>query len=172
MAVLGSVPFWLLAVSTTLSGWASDSWISHGGTPTRVRKTFLITGMLMCTLLLPSAVAADDTVSIALFTLACFFFGMTTSNHWGVTQTMAGPAAAGKWTGIQNAFGNLAGVSMPWITGIIVDRTKSFHMAFVLVAVMVVLGAASYGFLVGRLEPIHWQNAGRQPHTGPPHRGA
>jgi ACS family D-galactonate transporter-like MFS transporter len=159
MAVLGSLPFWLLAVSTTLCGWASDHWIARGGSPTRVRKTFLVTGMLMCTLLLPAAIADDDGISIALFAAACIAFGMTTSNHWATTQTLAGPAAAGKWTGMQNAFGNLAGVAMPWITGVIVDRTKSFQMAFVLVALIVVLGAASYGLVIGRLEPVAWDRA-------------
>jgi MFS family permease len=158
MSLLGSLPFWLLAVSTTLSGWIADFWIARGGSPTRVRKTFLVTGMLMCTLLLPAGAVADDRLSIALFTLACFTFGMTTSNHWGVTQTLAGPAAAGKWTGMQNAFGNVAGITMPWITGVIVKETGSFHLAFVLVAVMVVLGAASYALLVGRIEPIRWRS--------------
>jgi len=158
MAVLGSLPFWLLAISTTLSGWIADMWIARGGNPTVVRKTFLVTGMLMCTLLLPAALVSDDRVSIALFTLACFTFGMTTSNHWGVTQTLAGPAAAGKWTGLQNAFGNVAGVTMPWITGIIVQRTQSFYWAFVLVAVLVALGAISYAFIVGRIETIRWRS--------------
>jgi sugar phosphate permease len=162
MAVLGSLPFWLLAISTTISGWVSDAWIARGATPTRVRKTFLITGMLMCTLLLPAGMAPNDTVSIALFTLACFAFGLTTSNHWATTQTMAGPAAAGKWTGMQNCFGNLAGITTPWITGVIVNETKSFHMAFALVAVLVTLGAASYAFVVGRLEPIRWGSPPRE----------
>jgi sugar phosphate permease len=159
MAVLGSVPFWLLAVSTTLSGWIADAWIARGGDPTRVRKTFLVTGMLMCTLLLPAGMIQDDTWSIALFTLACFTFGMTTSNHWGVTQTLAGPAAAGKWTGMQNFVGNLAGITMGWVTGKIVEQTHSFYLAFVLVAVMVVIGAASYAFIVGRVETIRWREA-------------
>jgi predicted MFS family arabinose efflux permease len=158
VAVLGSLPFWLLAVSTTISGWAADAWIARGGNATVVRKTFLVSGMLLCTLLLPAAMASDDRVSIALFTLACFTFGMTTSNHWGVTQTLAGPAAAGKWTGLQNAFGNLAGVTTPWITGKIVGSTESFFWAFVLVAAMVTLGALSYAFVIGRVEPIRWRS--------------
>ena len=159
MAVLGSLPFWLLTLSTTLCGWASDAWIARGGSPTRVRKTFLVTGMLMCTLLWPAGIVRDDAVSIALFAAACIALGMTTSNHWATTQTLAGPAVAGKWTGMQNAFGNLAGVAMPWITGVIVDRTKSFQTAFVLVALIVALGAGSYGLLIGRLEPIAWGRA-------------
>jgi MFS family permease len=157
MAVLGSLPFWMLAVSTTLSGWTADRWIARGGSPTRVRKTFLLGGMLMCTLLLPAGIVRDDAVSIGLFTVACFAFGMTTSNHWGVTQTIAGPAAAGKWTGMQNAFGNVAGITTPWITGVIVDRTHSFYWAFVLVALAAALGACSYGLLIGKVEPIQWQ---------------
>ena len=161
MAVLGSLPFWLLAISTTISGWAADRWITRGGSPAVVRKTFLVSGMLMCTLLLPAGLARNDSVSIGLFTAACFAFGMTTSNHWGCTQTMAGPAAAAKWTGMQNAFGNMAGITTPWITGEIVNQTKSFRMAFVLVSVMVTLGAASYGLLVGKLEPIRWRAATR-----------
>jgi len=159
MALLGSLPFWLLAVSTTISGWVADYWIAWGGSPTVVRKTFLVSGMLMCTLLLPAGEVADDRLSISLFALACFSFGMTTSNHWGVTQTLAGPSAAGKWTGMQNAFGNVAGITMPAITGVIVGQTKSFHLAFVLVAVMVTLGAASYGFLIGPIKPIRWRDA-------------
>jgi len=76
-----------------------------------------------------------------------------------VTQTLAGPSAAGKWTGMQNAFGNVAGIAMPWIKGKIVGQTKSFYWAFVLVAAMVALGAASYGLLVGRIEPIRWRGS-------------
>jgi MFS transporter, ACS family, D-galactonate transporter len=165
MAVLGSLPFWLLAVSTTLSGWIADGWIARGGSPTLVRKTFLVTGMLMCTVLLSAAMVSDDRVSIGLFTLACFTFGMTTSNHWGVTQTLAGPAAAGKWTGLQNAFGNVAGVAMPWITGIIVQKTHSFYWAFVLVAVLVAMGAVSYAFVVGRVETIRWGSSRNRTRT-------
>jgi len=93
---------------------------------------------------------------MGLFWLASFAFGLTTANHWAVTQTIAGPAVAGKWTGMQNCFGNLAGVVAPWLTGQIVDVTGSFYLAFVGVAVMVVIGALSYGFLVGKIEPIDW----------------
>jgi MFS-type transporter involved in bile tolerance (Atg22 family) len=104
-------------------------------------------------------VVPDDRAAIAIFPVACATFGMTTSNHWGVTQTLAGPTAAGRWTSLQNAFGNLAGIAMPWITGEIVGRTKSFRLAFVLVAVLVTLGAVSYAVVIGRVEQIRWRDA-------------
>ena len=69
---------------------------------------------------------------------------------------MAGPVAAGKWTGMQNAFGNLAGVIAPWLTGVILEKTGSFHYAFVTVAVVVVFGAASFVFVIEDIKPIQW----------------
>ncbi|MBI3667023.1 MAG: MFS transporter [Acidobacteria bacterium] len=156
MAIYGSLPFWGIAMASLFGGWASDLWISRGGTPTRVRKTFAITGLLMGTLMLPAAIVANMAVSMTLLIVACLSFGLFTSNLWAITQTLAGPEAAGKWTGIQNGIGNLAGVTAPFLTGVIVSKTGSFYMAFVAVSVMLVIGAASYVFLVGAVAPVAW----------------
>ncbi len=157
MAVFGSVPFWGLAVSTSLCGWLSDRWITRGGTPTVVRKTFTVGGMLLCTcLFMPAVIVRDAMVAIVLLSAACVVFGMTSSNVWTITQTLAGPGVAGKWTGMQNAFGNLSGVVAPWLTGLIVARTGAFYLAFAVVCVVSIAGAASFLFLVGRVEPVSW----------------
>jgi MFS-type transporter involved in bile tolerance (Atg22 family) len=95
-------------------------------------------------------------VSLALLTLVCVSYGMTSSNQWAITQTIAGPAAAGKWTGLQNAFGNLAGVTAPWVTGAIVSSTGRFFYAFLAVSIVVVLGGLSYLFVVGPVKQVEW----------------
>ena len=157
MAIFASVPFWGLAGSTFLCGWLSDRWITRGGTPTVVRKTFTVGGLLFCTcLFLPAVLVRDSTTAIVLLTAACLAFGMTSSNVWTITQTIAGPAVAGKWTGMQNAIGNLAGIVAPWLTGFIVARTGAFYLAFVIVCAFSLAGAASFLFLVGRVEPARW----------------
>ena len=156
MATYGAIPFVMIAIAATIAGILADRIIAKGSSPTRTRKAFIITGLLATTLLLPAGMAPSDELSMGLFWLASFAFGLTTANHWAVTQTIAGPAVAGKWTGMQNCFGNLAGVVAPWLTGKIVDVTGSFYLAFVGVAAMAVMGALSYGFLVGRVEPIDW----------------
>jgi len=156
MAVAGSVPLWGLAASATINGWVSDHLIMRGATPTRVRKRFAAAGLLLCTLVLPAAMVENPWMCIALLTAACLSFGLCTSNHWAITQTMAGPPAAGKWTGLQNAFGNLAGVAAPWITGVIVSATGHFLYAFAAVCVVLVLGALSFLFVVGQVSPIDW----------------
>ncbi len=155
MAILGSLPFWALAASATVSGWLSDHLIARGASVTRVRKTFVAAGLLLlCGLILPAAIVPDHRMAIALLIAGFFSFGLTTSNHWAISQTLAGPLASGRWTGIQNAFGNLAGVVAPTVTGLIVQRTGSFYMAFVAVCVVLVLGAVGFVFVVGPIAPV------------------
>jgi ACS family D-galactonate transporter-like MFS transporter len=157
MGILGSIPFWGLAASTLLSGWLSDRWIRKGGAPTRVRKTFAVSGLLLCLLFLPAVLVRDQVISMVLLCIATLSFGMPSSNVFAITQTMAGPRMTGKWTGMQNGFGNLAGVVAPWLTGVVVARTGAFYLAFVAVCLVALAGAASFLFLVGRVEPVAWK---------------
>src|SRR5438128_8952400 len=158
MAVLGSLPYWGMAVASLAGGWASDLWIARGGTPTRVRKTFAVTGLLWCAgLMLPAALVADSWFASGFLIASCVSLGIFTSNVWAITQTLAGPEAAGKWTGIQNFVGNLGGVISPLIAGLIVEQTRSFFLAFAAAALILVLGAGCYLFLEPRVEPIVWK---------------
>ena len=160
MAVFGSLPFWGMAVASLTGGWASDRLIAQGRTATLVRKTFAVAGLLLCAaLMLPAAFVEDSSVSMGLLIASCVSLGFFTSNVWAITQTLAGPETAGKWTGIQNFIGNLGGVISPIIAGLIVEYTHSFFLAFVAAAGMLVLGALSYITLVPKVEPLVWKPA-------------
>jgi len=156
MAVLGSLPFLMIAISSTAGGILSDRLISAGHSSTLIRKSFIATGMLSAVIMYPAGIAPSDDVSMGLFLLACLIFGFASSNHWAVTQTLAGPNAASKWTGFQNGFGNFAGVAAGWLTGEIVNRTKSFDGAFFAVACMAVFGAFSYAFIIPEIKQVDW----------------
>lgn len=158
MALTGWLPFCATALGATVGGSMADLWIGRGATPTRVRKTFVIGGLLGCAaFLLPATLTADQIVAMSLLILAAFIYGLYSGNLWAVTQTLAGPAAAGKWTGLQNCAGNLAGIAAPVVTGFIVERTGSFYLAFVWVCANLLLSALSYLFIVGRVEPVAWK---------------
>ncbi len=162
MAVFGSLPFLGMAVATLTGGWASDRCIAHGRTPTFIRKTFAVTGLLLCgCLMLPAAFVADPSLSLGLLIAASVSLGIFTSNVWAITQTLAGAEAAGKWTGIQNFIGNLGGVLSPIVAGLIVEHTGSFFLAFAAAAGMLVLGAMSYLLLVPKVEPLVWSSGTR-----------
>jgi dipeptide/tripeptide permease len=87
------------------------------------------------------------------------FLGLFTSNVWAITQTLAGPLAAGRWTGFQNAIGNLGGVVSPLLTGWVVSETGSFSLAFAAATVVLIGGTAVYLMSLGKVQPVAWISA-------------
>lgn len=154
MGVISSLSYLAIALSSVSSGWLSDFFIARGNTPTRVRKTFAGIGLVCSTVLLPVAIVGDTRIAIGLLILACVSFGIYASNVYAITQTLAGPAAAGQWTSLQNGFANLSGVVAPWFTGWVVQRTGSFFLAFLAATIMVLISAGSYIFGVRRIEQV------------------
>ena len=154
MAVFSALSYLAIALSSVASGWFSDRWIERGASPTRVRKTFAGCGLGFSTVLLAVQVIDDAAVAMPLLLFACAAFGMYTSNVFAISQTLAGPAAAGRWTGVQNGIANLAGVAAPWFTGWVTQRSGSFFWAFAAAAAAVTISAAAYLFGVGKIEQV------------------
>jgi MFS transporter, ACS family, D-galactonate transporter len=156
MIRISSIAYFAIAAATMSAGWISDRWIRAGGSPTRVRKTIVCCGLGFSTVILPVAVVHDPRVSIALLFVACIAFGAYTSNHWAITQTLAGPLAAGRWTSLQNGIGNLSGIVAAWLTGVVVERTGSFALPFAIAAAIAVAGALLWGIVVEEVKPVAW----------------
>jgi MFS transporter, ACS family, D-galactonate transporter len=159
MALFASLAFLAVAVSSTFFGWLSDHLIARGGTPTRVRRTFATLGFLFSTIILPAAVVRSEALAMGLLLICCAGYGLYSSNNWAMTQTLAGPRAAGKWTGLQNGIGNLAGVAAPWLTGLVVQRTGQFYWAFVVAAAVGLVGASVFAFFIGPIRQVEFKAA-------------
>lgn len=158
MAIIGALAYIVTAVSTTFAGWLSDRFIAAGISPTRVRKTCTITGLTFSTVILLVVIIPGTVASMAFLMLACFSYGIFASSHWAITQTIAGPEAAGKWSGLQNCFANFAGVIAPAVTGFVVDITDHFFWAFAVSAIVALFGAAVYAFFLGPVKPVQWES--------------
>ena len=156
MARIGGSAYLFAAVFATLSGWLSDRWIASGGTPTRVRKTCMFVGHTCAGMSLILCVVSGPDLFVALLMVASASFGIYASNVWAIAQTLAGPQAAGKWTGLQNFVANLASVVVPALTGFIVERTGHFFWAFAVTAVVALLGAIFWVFVVGPVKQVVW----------------
>jgi MFS transporter, ACS family, D-galactonate transporter len=154
MAVVGSIAFFAIAAVTVVSGWVSDRWIRGGGSVTRVRKTFTIAGLTCATIIIAVAVIEQERAAMGVLVLACMCYGMYSSNTWAITQTLAGPLAAGRWTSLQNGIGNLAGIVSPWLTGVVVEKTGTFYLAFAIAAGVLLAGASMYAFVIRSVEPV------------------
>jgi ACS family D-galactonate transporter-like MFS transporter len=156
MASLGSLAYLVTAAATTAAGWLSDRAIAAGTAPNRVRKTCTGFGLGFATIVLGVTAIPNQTASLILLLLACASYGVFASSHWAITQTLAGPLAAGKWTGLQNFVANLAGVAAPAITGFVVDSTGQFFWAFAVSAGVALAGAMIYTFGLGKIAPVDW----------------
>jgi cyanate permease len=159
MAAVNSTAFLLMAAATITAGWFSDRRIAHGVSPTIARKTMVGSGLIGSTIILPVAIVQNEMISVGLLLLACMAFGVYTSNSWAITQTLAGPLAAGRWTSVQNGVGNLSGIAAPYVTGVLVQKTGSFYWPFLVSAVIVLIGAFFWTVVVGKVEGVKWRAA-------------
>jgi MFS transporter, ACS family, D-galactonate transporter len=157
MAKIGGIAYLLGACFSILAGWFSDRWILAGATQTLARKTVAAGGLVASAIFVALAVVAGPRVSILAIILAVIFFGVTASNTWAITQTLAGPRAAGRWTGFQCFAGNLSGIVAPAVTGYVLQRTGHFFWAFIIVALLALLGAACIVFLIGPIQQVTWR---------------
>jgi MFS family permease len=148
LSVGGALPFFLMAITSIGGGILSDRWIARGASPVRVRRGFLVAGLLLTAVFLPAVLLPRIEWALAGLFLSCLSLGVYASNLWPLTQTLAGPMAAARWTGFQNAFGNLAGIVGPIVTGWIVAYTGRYAFAFLAASLACVAGAASFGLLV------------------------
>ncbi len=157
MAEVGGATMLMAALSSLTCGKLSDRWILIGATPTHVRRRFVVTGKLGMGIFLVAAVVVSRPVSVAMLMLAGIFFGICASNLWAITQTLAGPHAAGRWSGCQNFAGNLAGVAAPAVTGLLVERTGHFFWPFAIAGALCWGGAIVWAFMLGPVEPVVWR---------------
>ena len=163
MALFGSLPFLVMAVTSVFGGWMADRLIRGGASPTRVRKPFMLGGLILCAIaMFASVLVTDARLCIFLLCLSCASLGLYTSNVWAVTQTMAGPHAAGQWTGLQNAIGNMGSALSPALTGWLVQETGSYYSPFAAASLVLVGGVLSYVVLVRQIEPIEWEPYGQK----------
>jgi len=163
MAIVTAVAYCVTALSTTTTGWLADGFIAAGSSPTRVRKACTACGLALATTIVGVVFVHRSAGAVAILMFSCLSYGVFASSHWAITQTIAGPSAVGKWSGLQNCIANLAGVAAPAVTGLVVKYTGHFFWAFAASAAVVLTGAAVYAFLVGPVEPVVWPDLKNEP---------
>ena len=159
MGKIGALAYGFMAAVALVTGYASDRLIESGRSVSLVRKSMIGFGQAFGGIALAICAIAGTRESIFLLLIAAGAYGFNISNVWVIPQILAGPRATGRWTGLQNFIGNIAGISAPVITGLLVQHTGTFLYAFLLAGLMSVLGAVSWIFLLGPLERTKWGNA-------------
>lgn len=148
MTYLATLGFVAQALSAVGQGWISDRLVRAGRDEARVRRTLMVTGNVLMAVSILQLMEARSAVDIGLW-LVVFGAAAATGgvNLYAIAQIFAGPRASGTFIGIQNGLGNVPGIVMPIITGLIIDWTGLYDNAFLLTAG--VCAAAALWWLIG-----------------------
>lgn len=141
------LPFVAASIGVLFGGWWSDTMLHRGVSATVARKTPIILGLLLASTIVAANFVDDDRAVIAILSLAFFAQGMAALG-WTLVSDIAPEGMLGVTGGIFNLAANLAGIVTPIVIGAIVAATGSFVYALGFIAVVALLGALSYIFVL------------------------
>jgi MFS transporter, ACS family, D-galactonate transporter len=152
MGMYVAAQFLVMSGIILCSGLLSDWLVRRGVSEIKVRKSFIVVGMMVACLIVPAGLVADKMTAVWLLTISLCGLGVCSPNTWTLTQAVSEKKIVGRVTGIQNFGGNIPGILAPWLTGKIADTTGSFALALGVVGAVLVGGMLSYWLLVN--EPV------------------
>jgi MFS family permease len=156
LGTLGMLPALMAVAGNWMGGLVSDGLIHRGWSATAARKTCLVTGMALASSIALAAFVQSTAVCLALFTLAYASLSFTGANTWTVVSEIAPtPGHVASIAGLQNFAGNLAGILITTFTGVMLTLTSgSFLVPLAVAGGLCLVGALSYLFLLGKVEPL------------------
>lgn len=145
------------AVCALGSGWFTDRWVRRGGAASTIYKGSMLLSHAVSIGAMAGMMVLPVEGAIACLFIYEIFLGFCSPATFAIGQTMAGPLATGRWIGIQNFCGNLAGILAPAITGLLVASTGNYTLAFLLACLVNGLGILGWGIILPRVQPVTWR---------------
>jgi len=145
------MPFVAASIGVMAGGVVSDRLLKKTGSANIARKSPIVAGLLMASLIVAANWLDSDVAVIAVMSLAFFGQGMV-GLGWTLVSDIAPKDLAGLTGGVFNLAANLAGIITPVVIGLIVASTGSFVWALAFVGVIALIGALSYIFILGDVE--------------------
>lgn len=127
---------------------------SHGMTSIRSKKAVLVIGCIVLGVLLCIVPFVHDlALALVVLSLALAVVAAIQSQSWAISSDIVPDSHAARFGGIMNFGGYFGGALAPIATGVIVDSTGAYTLAFLASGVNAALGGLCYAFLVRR--PVH-----------------
>ncbi len=147
---LASVPFLAATAGLLLSGFVSDYQVKRGKSVGRARKLPIIIGLLLSVSIVGANYTNQTALIIFFMSLSFFGAGMALIS-WIFVSILSPKHLIGLTGGVFNFMGNLASIVVPIAIGYLAQG-GDFRPALLFIATLGLIGAASYTFLVGRIE--------------------
>ena len=137
IATLGGATFTIFFsgfVGELVGGWISDEWRARGGRPNQVYRTMFAFAALFTTASIFAVGYLKSPIPVVVLPSVALFFLRWGGVYWAIPAILATRDRAGFLGGCMNFCGNIAGITVPIIIGIIVQITGSYFLAMMFFA--------------------------------------
>ncbi|MGU3539551.1 MFS transporter [Methylobacterium sp. A54F] len=121
-------------VGEIIGGFICDAWLARGGRPNLVFRTLFAIAAIFATVSIFSVAYVTDPVAVVVLLSVTLFFLRWCGMYWAIPSILGGRQRAGLLGGCMNLGGNIAGISVPLIVGLIVQATGSYFLALMFFA--------------------------------------
>jgi ACS family D-galactonate transporter-like MFS transporter len=149
------LPFIAASVGVVVGGIVSDLLLRRTGSANIARKLPIISGLVLASTIVAANFVDSDALVIAVMSVAFFGQGMVNLG-WTLITDVAPKRLIGLTGGVFNLCANLAGIVTPLVVGFVVQRTGSFEWGLGFIAVVALIGALSYIFLLGDVKRVEY----------------
>jgi sugar phosphate permease len=144
-----AVPFACGVVGGVLGGYIADILVRRGVEPLKSRRypaAIALLGTAACTV--AAAYVSSNALAIAFISVSLFLVYVTSTCAWALSSVAVPTNCTASIGAVQNFGGYLGGALAPTVTGLIVQNTGSFVPALVVGALIGVVLAGCYLFIV------------------------
>jgi MFS family permease len=157
MSAINGSAFLLNAVSALAAGWGIDRYIKSGGSGSFAYKGVMAVAQIGNVICMLCMALGNKPVALSAMFIYQILCGASSPGVYAMSEILAGPKASGRWVGVQNTMGSLAGVVSPSVTGFIIQRTGHFTNAFLVAAAVSVLGLVGWIWMIPKLAELQWK---------------
>jgi ACS family D-galactonate transporter-like MFS transporter len=126
--------------------------VRRGASLGTARKVPIVTGLLLSISIIGANYVEEPALIVGFLALAFFGNGLA-SITWSLVSAIAPERLLGLTGGVFNFVGNLSGITVPIVIGYLA-RDHGFSAGLTYVAVLALLGALSYVFVVGEVKRL------------------
>ena len=123
-------------IGEIFGGWLADKWKDAGGAPNKVMRTMFGGSAAIAALCILLVAYTPDAFTVISLLCVALFFIRWCGMYWCLPAILGGKSKAGVLGGSMNFCGNMVGVIVPILIGLIVQFTGSYFLALIFFVVM------------------------------------
>lgn len=116
-------------IGELVGGWIADKWRAAGGTPNKVMRTLFAIAASLVTISIYSVAHTSNPWLVVFLLSSTLFFLRWFGLFWSLPSILATRDKIGFLGGCMNLGGNISGITVPVIVGLIVQFTGSYFWA-------------------------------------------